>query len=102
VKNNLRLSLAAAMFTFGAAAYAQAPEATPAAPTVPPAGAPSARSECRTQVDGKSLTGDQRKAAMHDCMKSHADACRTQAADKGMTKGPDRKAFMHQCMQGAA
>jgi hypothetical protein len=92
----------AAIAGFGTLALAQTPSDAPkasAVPSMPPA--TSARAACRTQIDSQSLTGDQRKSAMRDCMKPHRDACRQQAAEKGLPKGPDRKAFMHQCMQGA-
>lgn len=85
-------SLALAMlFGLSGAALAQAP--APAAT--------SARAQCRAQIDSRSLTGPERKAAMRDCMTPQRDACRSQAIAKGMAKGPDRKAFMHQCL-GAA
>lgn len=60
----------------------------------------SAHAQCRAQVDSRSLTGPERKAAMRDCMKPQRDACRSQAIAKGVAKGPDRKAFMHRCLGG--
>ena len=104
MRKSLRPLLAvAAIIGCGSIAFAQAPVAPPGGPASSPGTAPSAsaRSACRAQVDSQSLTGDQRKTAMRSCMTPYRDACRQQAADKGMTKGPDRKAFMHQCMQGA-
>ncbi|MFC6789178.1 PsiF family protein [Methylobacterium komagatae] len=69
---------------------------------VPQAGqATSARAQCKAQIDSRSLTGPERKAAMRDCMKPQRDACRSQAVAKALPKGPDRKAFMHQCLHGA-
>lgn len=94
--------LIVAIAGFGEMTLAQAPTDVPKAavgPGTPPQ--TSARAACRTQIDSQSLTGDQRKSAMRDCMKPHREACRQQAAAKGLPKGPDRKTFMHQCMQGA-
>jgi len=88
----LRSCLAAATLA-GLSGASLAQEAAP-----PPA---SARAQCRAQVDSRSLTGPERKAAMRDCMKPQRDACREQAIAKALPKGPDRKAFMHQCLGGA-
>jgi len=77
------------------------PAAALAQAEAPATGGPSARAQCRAQVDSRSMTGPERKAAMHDCMKPQRDACRSQAVAKGLAKGPDRKAFMHQCLTGS-
>ena len=84
------------------------PTGSPAAPAVAPTAEPpaapqanSARAQCRAQVDSRSLTGPERKAAMRDCMRPQRDACRAQAVAKALPKGPERKAFMHQCLGGA-
>lgn len=61
----------------------------------------SARAQCKAQIDSRSLTGPERKAAMRDCMKPQRDACRSQAVAKALPKGPERKAFMHECLHGA-
>lgn len=82
-----------------ATAFAQVPAGVPQAPDMHHAS--PARMACRAQIDAQSLTGEQRKAAMHACMAPHVDACRQQAAQKGLAKGPERKEFMHACMQGA-
>lgn len=71
------------------------------APTPQADQAKSARAQCKAQIDSRSLTGPERKAAMRDCMKPQRDACRSQAVAKALPKGPDRKAFMHQCLHGA-
>ena len=81
----------AAMLGAAPAAFAQTPA---------PAPVTSARAQCRAQIDGRSLTGPERKAAMRDCMRPQRDACREQAITKGLAKGPDRKTFMHQCLHG--
>ncbi len=107
----LRASLTlAALLAVPAAALAQTPapaEATPPAQTTPApqaaapaADAASARAQCKAQIDGRSLTGKERHAAMRDCMKPQREACRSQAIAKGLPKGPDRKAFMHGCLHG--
>jgi hypothetical protein len=101
----LRASLTlAALLAVPAAALAQAPapaEATPAPQAAVPApDAASARAQCKAQIDGRSLTGQERHAAMRDCMKPQREACRSQAVAKGLPKGPDRKAFMHGCLHG--
>ena len=92
----VRSCLAAATFA-GLSGLALAQEATP--PAAPSAN--SARAQCRAQVDSRSLTGPERKAAMRDCMRPQRDACRSQAVAKALPKGPERKAFMHQCLGGA-
>ena len=100
----LRPSLAvAALLAAGSAAWAQS--AAPSAATSPEASAAassvvSARAQCRAQIDGRSLTGPERRAAMRDCMRPQHDACRQEAVAKGLAKGPDRKTFMHQCLHG--
>ncbi len=91
----VRSCLAAATFA-GLAGLALAQPATPPAAPQPT----SARAQCRAQVDSRSLTGPERKAAMRDCMKPQRDACRSQAVAKALPKGPERKAFMHQCLGG--
>ncbi len=87
----------AAMLGAAPAAFAQTAPG-PAAPA--PALGASARAQCRAQIDSRSLTGPERKAAMRDCMRPQHDACRERAVAKGLAKGPDRKAFMHQCLHG--
>lgn len=85
----IRSSLALAVVTgLSGAALAQ-----PDAPT-------SAHAQCKAQIDSRSLTGPERKAAMQDCMKPQREACREQAITKGLPKGPDRKAFMKTCLHG--
>jgi hypothetical protein len=79
------------------AAFAQTPPVP--APSSPALGA-SAHAQCRAQIDSRSLTGPERKAAMRDCMRPQRDACREQAIARGLAKGPDRKSFMHQCLHG--
>lgn len=91
----VRSCLAAALAGLSGAAIAQ----QAASPTAPQAN--SARAQCRAQIDSRSLTGPERKAAMRDCMKPQRDACRSQAVAKALPKGPERKAFMHQCLGGA-
>ena len=88
----------AAMLGAAPAAFAQTAPETP--PPARPALGASARAQCRAQIDSRSLTGPERKAAMRDCMRPQRDACREQAAARGLAKGPDRKAFMHQCLHG--
>lgn len=91
----LRSTLAiVALAGLSGAAFAQAE--TPA----PAAGTTSARAQCKAQVDSRSLTGPERKAAMRDCMAPQREACRGQAISKGLPKGPDRKAFMRSCLHG--
>lgn len=89
----------AAMLGAAPAALAQTPAPAPAT-AAPAAPVTSARAQCRAEIDSRSLTGPERKAAMHDCMRPQRDACREQAITKGLAKGPDRKAFMHQCLHG--
>lgn len=90
----------AAMLGAAPAAFAQTtPSPAATSPAAPALGA-SARAQCRAQIDSRSLTGPERKAAMRDCMRPQHDACRERAVAKGLAKGPDRKAFMHQCMHG--
>ncbi len=80
------------------AAFAQTAPAPAATPSTAPG--TSARALCRAQIDSRSLTGPERKAAMRDCMRPQRDACREQAITRGLAKGPDRKSFMHQCLHG--
>ncbi|WP_449410446.1 PsiF family protein [Methylobacterium komagatae] len=94
----LRSSLALALLA-GLSGAALAQETS--APTPQADQATSARAQCKAQIDSRSLTGPERKAAMRDCMKPQRDACREQAVAKALPKGPDRKAFMHQCLHGA-
>jgi Spy/CpxP family protein refolding chaperone len=97
----LSASLAvAALLGAAPAALAQAAPAESVPAKTAPAPVTSARAQCRAQIDSRSLTGPERKAAMRDCMRPQHDACREQAIAKGLAKGPDRKAFMHQCMHG--
>lgn len=84
------------------AAFAGLSGAALAQQAAPAPQANSARAQCRAQIDIRSLTGPERKAAMRDCMKPQRDACREKAVAQGLPKGPDRKAFMHQCLEGAA
>ena len=100
MKPLLRSSLALAMLAgLSGAAWAQETSAPTPAPQADQA--TSARAQCKAQIDSRSLTGPERKAAMRDCMKPQRDACREQAVAKALPKGPDRKAFMHQCLHGA-
>jgi hypothetical protein len=87
------------------AAFAQtppvpAPSSPALSPSLSPALGASAHAQCRAQIDSRSLTGPERKAAMRDCMRPQRDACREQAIARGLAKGPDRKSFMHQCLHG--
>jgi len=91
--------LAALLGTVPAAFAQTTPVPANPAPTLPPS-AVSARAQCRAQIDSRSLTGPERKAAMRDCLRPQHDACRQEAVAKGLAKGPDRKAFMHHCMHG--
>ncbi len=93
----------AVLLVAGPAAWAQSAAPSTPAPMDSPAAASSvvsARAQCRAQIDGRSLTGPERRAAMRDCMRPQHDACRQEAVAKGLAKGPDRKAFMHQCLHG--
>ncbi|MBE7198000.1 MAG: hypothetical protein INR70_09365 [Parafilimonas terrae] len=101
----LRASVVLAALLGTAPAFAQAtpvpapPSQASPAPTLPPS-VVSARAQCRAQIDSRSLTGPERRAAMRDCLRPQHDACRQEAVAKGLPKGPDRKAFMHHCMHG--
>ena len=93
-----------------AAAQAQTPVVPTPAPTAPmtaqapaPSGAKGglAQKECRSEVDAKPLTGEQRKGEMHTCMQAHRQTCAQTAEAQNIPKGAgQRRDFMRKCMQG--
>lgn len=74
--------------------------ATPAPMAASAAGPNASAAACRAQVDGKSLTGPERKAEMQACMRTRREACARTAGDQHIPeRAGERRDFVRKCMQ---
>jgi hypothetical protein len=70
------------------------------AQTAPSVSAPAAKGnllECRSMMQQRKITGDERRTFMRECMKDVIADCRTKATTQKL-QGDDRKSFVRSCL----
>lgn len=108
---SLRLLAITAAFACAGASFASTPETSTAAPAKHRTAQQQRMADCNKQATGKK--GDERKAFMSSCLKSHGTAtapsanagqqgkmkiCNADAKAKAL-KGVERKSFMSTCLK---